>query len=255
MVMAEVSDDIASGLSRRIQPTFGYYRQPNGWITISPVTRLEQLKYTEEGWEYLEAYGAFDVTAYTVNHPFESLFMFGGAKEMSVDQVIQTGLYFDPPLVPQCKQHLTQYHRSHSVACWRGAKKVEFPQLADVPKDMIGPFVCDFCKRKMPTREALDQHQGVAHSKPLGNIQMGRSLGTSLAEVIGNRQMPVTSNPDDGVLQRRIKELEQVAQAKPVAAMETCGCATTYKVGGKTFHQRSRLHQKWAKKQGIAQMA
>jgi hypothetical protein len=41
----------------------------------------------------LEAYGAFDMAAYTVNHPFEGLFMFGGAKEMSVDQVLETGLY------------------------------------------------------------------------------------------------------------------------------------------------------------------
>ena len=189
-MVSQVSQEAEIALGRHIQPTFGYYRQPNGWITISPITPLERVKYVSEGWEYLGQYGAFDMTSYTANHPFESLFMFGGAKEMTADQIIKTGLYIDPPLVPTCKQHLTQFHRGHIAACWRGAKAVEFPQLVEVPQELIGPFMCDFCDRKMPTRVALNQHQSVAHTEPLGNIQLGKSLGDTIATAMGNNTLP-----------------------------------------------------------------
>ena len=181
---SDILDGVSAGIGRNIQPTFGYYRQPNGWITISPNTRLERLKYSEEGWTYLGDYGAFDMTAYTVNHPLEGLFMFGGAKELCVDQILKTGLYISPPLVPTCGQHLTQYHRSHNLACWKGAKPVEFPQLDSVDGALIGPFLCTFCDRKMPTQAALTQHQSVAHKTPLSNIELGRSLGTVLGEAL-----------------------------------------------------------------------
>src|SRR3990167_8478355 len=123
----EVSDPVSSELGRRIQPTFGYYRQPHGWITTSPLTRLEKRPHARPGCGALGAYGAFDMGAYTANPPFEGLFMCGGAKEMSVDQILQTGLYIDPPLVPRCRQHLTQFHRSHTANCWRGAQRVGVP--------------------------------------------------------------------------------------------------------------------------------
>lgn len=235
----EVSDDIASGLARRIQPTFGYYRQPNGWITFSPITRLERLKYEEQGWKCLADYGFFDAGAYTVNHPFEGLFMFGGAKEMSVEQILQTGLYIDPPLTPRCRQHLTQFHRAHRAECWRGAVRVEFPQMADVPADKIGPFVCDFCQRKMPTVAARTQHQSVAHEKPLGDIQTGSSLGKALAAAL-NGQKEVT--PTQETLQRRITDLE--AQVK-ASTLENCECGRRYKAGGATLHKRGAKHKHW----------
>lgn len=207
MPPVDISDEVSSAIGRRIQPTFGYYRQPNGWITISPSTQMDRMKYTEEGWTYLEAYGTFDMTAYTAGHPFEGLFMFGGAKEMPTEQVLQTGLYIDPPLVPTCKQHLTQYHRAHTRECWRRAEKVEFPQLAKVPKELIGPFVCDFCQRKLPTPAAREQHQSVAHAKPLGDVRLGRALGDTLSGVLGQQQ----AAPDDGekeALRQRVADLE-----------------------------------------------
>ena len=175
-----LAEQAAAGLGQNISPTFGYYRQSNGWITVSPNTRLEKLKYVEEGWQYLEQYGAFDMTAYTANHPLEGLFMFGGAHELPIEQVLQMGLYIDPPLVPTCRQHLTQYHRAHKKGCWRGAVPVEFPQLDSVDEALIGPFVCEFCQRKMPTPISLKQHQSVAHTTPMNNIQLGRSLGESI---------------------------------------------------------------------------
>lgn len=181
-----VVEELASQVGRRIQPTFGYYRQKNGWITVSPITRLERLKYAEEGWEYLAKYGAFDFGTYSANHPYEALFMFGGVAEMPVEQVIQTGLYIDPPLIPTCKQHLTQFHRSHTATCWLGAVRVEFPQLANVPKERLGPFPCEFCERELPTEAARNQHQQVAHAKERGNIQLGKTLGDSLSGALGN---------------------------------------------------------------------
>lgn len=209
MVQAEIYESLSSSLGQNIQPTFGYYRQPNGWITVSPNTRLERLKYTEEGWEYLGEYGAFDMTAYTVNHPLEGLFMFDGAKEIPVEQVIETGLYIDPPLVPRCRQHLTQYHRAHTAACWRGAKPVEFPQMVAVPAERLGPFICDFCKRKMPTQQAREQHQSVAHAIPLNNVQLGRTLGDTLASALATAKTDtITVNPETAELQARIAELE-----------------------------------------------
>ena len=220
MVNAAVSDDIASGLgiSRRITPTFGYYRQSNGWITISPNTRLERLKYTEQGWTYLEQYGAFDMTTYTASHPFDGLFMFGGAKEMPVAQVIETGLYIEPRLVPRCKQHLTQYHRSHGRECWAGAVRVEFPQLEGVAKELIGPFVCDFCKRKMPTVDAREQHQSVAHARTLGNVQLGQTLGDTLAGALG-RHVPEAGGLTN-IQARRLAELEAKEEARRAKGRE-----------------------------------
>ena len=246
----EVSDPVSSELGRRIQPTFGYYRQPNGWITISPITRLEKLRYVEHGWVSLDAYGAFDMGAYTANHPFEGLFMFGGAKEMSVDQILQTGLYIDPPLVPRCRQHLTQFHRSHTANCWRGAQRVEFPQLADVPKELIGPFICDFCNRKMPTAQAREQHQSVAHTEPLGDVRTGTSLGKALAEAMNKVNAPVApapAMPSQDELLKRIAELEA-----RVAMDVTCECGGVYRKGGENLHKRGGKHRKWEKAQAVS---
>jgi len=241
----EVSDPLGSELGRRIQPTYGYYRQPDGWITVSPITRLEKLRYVEQGWTSLDQYGAFDMNAYTANHPFEGLFMFGGAKEMPAEQVLQMGLYINPPLVPRCRQHLTQFHRSHRAGCWSGAAPVEFPQLANLPKERIGPFVCDFCKRKMPTVEAREQHQSVAHTEPLGDVRTGTSLGKALAEAMGKAGAPVAVAPTQDMLLQRISELE----AKMAASAETvCECGGSYKKGGSNLHQRTGRHKKWAEK-------
>ena len=245
-----ISDELAAGLGRRIQPTFSYYRQPNGWITISTNTELEQLRYTKEGWQYLGSYGAFDMTPYVVNHPLEGLLMFGGVKELSVDQIIETGLAFNPPLVPNCREHITQYHRSHTQACWRGAKRAEFPQLENVPKELIGPFICEFCDRKdIATKKALSQHQQVAHKEPMGHMQLGRSLGNTITGVLGPQ---VTAAPTISETQlRRLAELEAKEATQSVKPLETCGCGTTYKAGGAALHKRSTKHKAWAKKNQI----
>ncbi|KKN75663.1 hypothetical protein LCGC14_0379030, partial [marine sediment metagenome] len=43
----EIDPRLSATLGQKIRPTHGYYRQPDGWITFSVITRLEKLKYTE----------------------------------------------------------------------------------------------------------------------------------------------------------------------------------------------------------------
>ncbi len=85
------------------KPTYGYYRQPNGWITASPATNSDELRYRRGGWEPLTQYGYFEMsTPYMANNPLEPLFMRGGAHELPADQVLKQGLYLHPPVVPRC---------------------------------------------------------------------------------------------------------------------------------------------------------
>lgn len=172
----------------RIQPLYGYYRQPNGWITVAITTQIEEVKYRAEGWEPLVQYGRFDMSnKYTVDNPLEWLFQQGGAKELDEEQIRQQGLYLRPkrmprygwPLIPTCRQPITQYHKNHHTDCWRGAKPVEFPQLEHM--DGLGPFPCSYCDRQnLPTPQARDQHMSVAHKKELDNIEMGKALAEAL---------------------------------------------------------------------------
>ena len=171
---------------------------------------MERVKYVAEGWQHLGQYGAFDMTPYVGNHPFEALFVFGGVHEMPAEQVLQTGLYMNPPLLPRCRQHITQFHRTHTRNCWQGAQRVEFPQMADLPPEQVGPFQCRFCPRQLPTREGREQHQTVAHQEELGSLRTGQSVGESLAGVLGQLQpTSVPSQPSYEELARRLVKLEK----------------------------------------------
>ena len=220
--MVNLAEDTASGLatSQRIQPTYGYYRQPNGWITVSPITRMERIRYIEQGWQHLDKYGAFDMTPYVANHPLEALFMFGGVLEMPVTQVIEMGLYLDPPLVPRCRQHITQFHRGHQQGCWQGARRIEFPQLSEVDQTRIGPFPCGFCERQMATIQAREQHQTVAHKDRLSDLRAGKSIAEALSDTPGrsrealDRELAVL-RVDREEMAREMAELkEMVAELK-----------------------------------------
>ena len=247
MTTPEVSETASSELGRRIAPTFGYYRQPNGWITVSPTTRMEKMRYIEQGWQHLQQYGAFDMSPYVANHPFEALLMFGGAHEMPVSQLLETGLYLNPPMVPTCREQLTQFHRAHQAGCWRGAQPAVFPQMAEVEESLLGPFACDFCDRSLPTSAGREQHQSVAHKERMGDMQTGKSLGSSLAEALGN-------NSQEALL-RRVLELEARLENQPMTAEPPtesvkvqCECGGSYKPTGKNFHERGGPHKKWLAK-------
>ena len=190
--MVTATEDAAKlNVPDQLDLTYAYYRQPNGWITVSPGTELEELWYRKEGWEPLPEYGRLEMgNEYAANHPLERLFMLGGAKELPVDQIIKMGLHLNSPLVPVCERRLDQHHKRHAAACWVGAKPVEFPQLKNPPKALE----CRFCDRNnLPTEQARDQHEGVAHKEEKGEIRMGETLAGSLVEGLREGQTPVPS--------------------------------------------------------------
>lgn len=166
------------GRMKQLRLTWGYYRQPNGWITVSPATDIEELKYRRGGWEPLPQYGRVEMASqYAVDHPLEMLFMLGGAKELPVEQIIEMALHLHPPLIPSCGLRLDQNHKRHQSVCWENAQPVSFPQLVgDYPS-----FQCRFCSRApFSTEEKRDQHEGVMHKDEKGDIRTGEVLAESL---------------------------------------------------------------------------
>ncbi len=167
------------GRTQGFRPTYGYYRQPNGWITGSPATDLEELNYRREGWEPLTQYGRFEMgTPYMADHPLEPLFMRGGAHELPVDQIIEQALHLNPPVIPSCGRALDQDHKGHTARCWQNPVTVTFPQLNG---EMPDGFQCRFCDRQpSPTEKARDQHEGVMHREEKSDIRTGETLADSL---------------------------------------------------------------------------
>ena len=181
MVDTDIRELLSARVDEGIRPTYGYYRQPNGWITVSPMTDLDELKYRREGWTPLPQYGKFQMaTEYAADHPLEGLLMQGGASELSAEQVIAQGLYMDPPLLPSCHRLLTQYHPAHNTSCWNRAQRATFPQIEG--RSDLGPFACRFCGTKKPTVEARAQHEGVAHKEEKGDIRTGETLAEALVK-------------------------------------------------------------------------
>lgn len=200
------------------KPTYGYYRQPDGWITVSPATNTDELRYRRGGWEPLTQYGRFEMASpYMANHPLEPLFMRDGAHELTVDQVVKQGLYIDPPVIPRCRTPLGAEHKRHTRNCMNGAPKVEFPQVADLKE--LGPFSCPFgCGRNdLPTVAARDQHASVMHGPEKSDERTGKSLAEALILGLGGK------NPADPAMaalvahmERMERELEEL-RARPAA--------------------------------------
>lgn len=178
MTMTAMEHAQSLGLTSGARSEHAYYRQPNGWITVSPITELDELRYRREGWEPLPQYGHVEMTTeYVVDHPLEVLFMFGGAHELPVDQIIEMGLHLNPPLVPTCGKRLSQSHKKHNANCWVDAEPVSFPQLKESPSG----FPCRFCDRlPFPSEKARTQHEGVMHKDEKGDIRTGETLADSI---------------------------------------------------------------------------
>ena len=193
----------------RITPTYGYYRQPNGWITVSPATELEEMAYRREGWQPLTRYGRVEMTTeYMAEHPFEVLFMKGGAKELPVEQVIEMGFTVTPPVVPACNTRIDQFHKHHGASCWEDAQPVVFPQLEGV---LIMSFACPICNRILPSAKARDQHEGVAHRSEKSDIRTGQTLADALVQ--GLRGVAATPAPTPNTPEANggtLAELERV---------------------------------------------
>ena len=174
----------------RIQPSHMYYRQPNGWITAEAATFIERAKFSERGWTPLPQYGRFDMAhVWAADNPLATLFQFGGAKELPVEQVVQMGFYYNPPVVPTCGLAVTERH-NHMRECYIGARPVVFPQLQGL--DIEGPFPCRFCELEgrgpLPTREAQRNHESVAHKLELGSVRTGEALGEKIVEGLQTQQ-------------------------------------------------------------------
>lgn len=175
---ATAEEATALGQFQQGPATFGYYRQSNGWITVSPAGELDELKYLREGWVLLP-YGRVEMASeYAASHPLEGLFIRGGAKELSCEQIVKSALHLNPPLVPACGKVLNQHHKRHQAYCWAGAEPVSFPQLEDVPVAVQ----CRFCDRPFPTDQARNQHEDVMHKDEKSDIRTGQILAESLVE-------------------------------------------------------------------------
>ena len=178
------------------RPTYGYYRQANGWITASPATELEELKYRREGGTPLPQYGRFQFnTKYIADHPLETLLMMGGAHELPYEQIIEMGLHLNPPRLPSCRRPPTQFHPAHNAACWVGAQVAQFPQLTGAEE----AFSCRFCPVVKPTQKARNQHEGVAHKDEASDIRTGEVMADSMVKGLQGLQgvaaQPVVSAP------------------------------------------------------------
>lgn len=169
-----------------IAPTHMYYRQPNGWITSGAATPIERLRFMDEGWVPLTAYGRFDMAhVWCAQNPHVTLFQFGGAKELPLDQIIENGYHLNPPLVPACGQALTSRHK-HDSDCYLNARPVHFPQLDGV--ELPAPAQCRFCERPpFPSAKARDQHEGVMHKDEKTAIRTGEVMGANVTK--GNENL------------------------------------------------------------------
>jgi len=165
-----------------------YVRFPSGEVQAVDASPMELMKKINRGVAVLNDYGQFGSSAYYMDHPFEALFQAGGAREMSVQQVIDLGYHLRPPLVPTCEQHVGvgKEHLAHegrpgasspkAQGCWRGARPVYFPQLAGLSLPEAPPM-CEYCGRDdLPTDRALRQHQDVMHNDRKQQQDLGAAI-------------------------------------------------------------------------------
>ncbi len=179
----------------RIKPSHGYWRKANGEITVSVNSEMEELAYRREGWTPLFSYGFFDMSSsYTANHPFELLFMKGGAAELPVQQVIDLGFHINPPTVPNCGIGIGQGHATHGAGCWRNPRVVTFPQLEGSDAHA---WPCRFCDEVRGTEAGRNNHEIVAHKDERGELRSGAVLAdnlvTGLTKALQGAQQPVAA--------------------------------------------------------------
>lgn len=166
--------------SRRHVPTYMYYRQSNGWITWGAAGPIDKARFVNEGWIPLEDYGRFDLdNPYLADHPLEALLMRGGAKELPMQQVIEQGLWQNPPKVPSCRMALGPAHRYHRPRCLAKPIRLAFPQ---VPGDTPRAWSCHFCERELPTEQACNQHESVMHQKEKSELRASSTLAAAIVE-------------------------------------------------------------------------
>jgi len=170
-----------------------YLRNPSGEVVFADAQDNEIMKKVRRGWTPLFEYGQFGSSAYYMDHPYEPLFQAGGARELSLEQVVSMGYHLRPPLVPTCDKHVgTEGHVTHvgqlggrnarERGCWNGAQTVRFPQLEGLDKGVPpAPDECEYCGRDdFATEQALHQHQGVMHADRRQQVELGDAIVSGL---------------------------------------------------------------------------
>ncbi len=220
MTTMRLAEEVGQGRARRaVKPTYGYYRQNNGWITVSPATDLDELRYRRDGWEPLRRYGYLEMSGeWVADHPLEFLFMQGGAKELSLQQILESGFAIKAPTIPTCGTALGAGHNRHNGTCWEGAREVVFPQLAGLTAAEIGPFPCHFCERQLPTVKAQQQHEKVAHGPEKSDTRTGEALANALVEGFKGQAPGNGTTNNDAVVAELLGQI--MAMREELAAMK-----------------------------------
>lgn len=221
MTMAETSeptiDEWVPRQQKIAKPNFGYYRQSNGYITVAQTSPMEEMNYMKlDRCIRMPEYGSFDMTTeYAAHHPFELLFINGGAKEMPVEQVLELGFHVSAPIIPRCRQRLDQMHRGHDSSCYPGIK-VTFPQLADADTTVY-PCTTEGCNRsrsgnELPSAEALKNHTTVMHSDDSKSVKNGSAIGQAIVE--GLRAAGIGQNLNSVLSKIKLTEVQKAELIK-----------------------------------------
>lgn len=142
---------------------YGYWRKPDGYLAIAPTWPIEAANQYDQGWRKLDRrYGEFLLTNTTEDgstwrtgpDPWRQLLARGGAKEFTVQEIIEHG-----------------WHRQGNAPYG-----VTFPQLvgAELPVD----HVCTKCspKRHFNSVDDLSKHESVMHRDTSQNEQLARNM-------------------------------------------------------------------------------
>mgnify|MGYP001576249876 FL=1 len=150
--------------------------------------------------------------------------MNGGAAELPAEQVIEQGLWMNPPKIPRCHTPISQLHKQHRPACWSSASEVEFSQ---VPADTLHYYECHFCQVHKPTEKARDQHEAVMHKPEQGDMRTGKALADALIQGF-NGQQPIAkaATPMEPAAERALRLLTNTGLSKKqIEALRTAGIA------------------------------
>lgn len=207
---------------------YQYYRQPNGWIAFGQIgkQRSYENNFMRTGWKPLGGphaavmgtndYGVFDLDEYYLEHPHEILFIRGGARELPLDQILAHGYHLRPPLIPRCGLQVGAEHKAasggdngsrlHLAVCWRGAQRVQFPQLAG--RNFADPGACPFCHRDdFASALARNQHIGVMHKTEMGQMTLADAIVKGVQAAQGAAGAPATT-----VIDREAAEAAEAAR-------------------------------------------
>ena len=178
--------------------THMYYRAPGGYVFSDTSDTMSRYRAFGMGRMPLNEYGLFSLYPYTVNNPLETLFMRGGAHELTVDQIVENGFHIDPPLIPSCGMVIgepdpgntghaggARPHVLHRAACWDHAVPVEFPQLVGADLSAAGrtreDVTCTWCGEEFATIKARDQHVGVMHEDKVQMSMLAQTMASAAA--------------------------------------------------------------------------